>query len=145
MAVTADQLATLRALLAGDFNEHERRRAQLDRDAARAGYLALIEAACFEAIDRRFAKDSTVGDVVEFVGDIRARSEALSDDLDPRAAERLIQAVLGNGSIDDFDDKTRFSTEIVVLGVLIADEQLDNAGLDDVLATARKLADEWTG
>jgi hypothetical protein len=144
MPVTDDQTSTLRALLAGDFEEHKRLRERLDRDGARAGYLALLEAACFEAIDRRFAQQgSATADVIEFVGSARARSDEIEDQLDPHAAERLIRAVLGDGSIDEMDDKTRFGTEIVLLGVLIADEHLDNAGLNDFLAEARKLANEW--
>src|SRR5918992_1586448 len=141
MAVPADQVATLRAYLAGDFEEYERRYAQLDPDAVRKTYMALIEAACFEAIDRRFAKSGTVADVIEYVGDVRSRSERVGEKLDPRVAEQLIRAVLGDGSIDDLDDKTRFGTEIVLLAALIADEQLDEAGLDEFIAQARQLAD----
>jgi hypothetical protein len=143
MPVAADQVATLRALLAGDFEEHQRRREQLDRDGRRPGYLALVEAACFEAIDRRFADDSKTTDVIEFVAEVRAQSENLSRDLNPNVAERLIRAVLGQGSIDDLDDKTRFGTEIILLGALVAERSLDDAELDEFLAEARKLADEW--
>jgi hypothetical protein len=106
--------------------------------------MALIEAACFEAIDRRFAKTGTPASVVEFVGDVRSRSESAGEQLDPLVAEQLIRAVLGEGSIDDLDDKTRFGTETILLAALIADERLDDAGLDDFLAHARKLADRWT-
>jgi hypothetical protein len=142
--VTADQVATLRAYLTGDFEEYERLYAQLDRDAVRKTYLALIEAACFEAIDRRFARNGTVSDVIEFVGDVRSRSERVGETLDPRVAEQLIRAVLGDGSIDNLDDKVRFGTEIILLAALIADEQLDDAGLDEFIAEARRLADRWT-
>jgi hypothetical protein len=129
--------------LAGDFDQYNRLYQQLDREAARTTYIALIDAAFFEAVDRRFAKAGTVADVIEFVADIRARSERLSE-IDSRAAERLIRAALGDGSADDIDDKTRFGAEIVLLAGLIVDERLDDAGLDKFLAEARKLADSWT-
>lgn len=139
MPVPAEQVATLRAYLAGDFEEYERLYEQLDRDAARATYLALIEAACFEAIDRRFAgKDTTIADVIHFVADARARFDEVRDELDPRVAERIIRAVLDDDPIDDLDDKTRISNISVLLTVLIADENLDDAGLDEFLADAMK-------
>lgn len=144
MAVTADQVATLRADLAGDFNQYDRLYESLDHEAARMTYAALIEAAFFEAVDQRFAKDGTVANVIEYVADIRARSDRLSE-IDSHAAERLIRACLGDGSVDDLDDKTRFGTEIVLLAGLIVDEHLDDAGLDEFLGEARKLADRWTG
>ncbi len=143
VAVTADQVAALRAYLAGDFSQYDRLFERLDREAAKTTYAALIDAAFFEAVDRRFAKDGTVADVIEFVADIRSRSNRLSD-IDARAGERLIRAALGDGSAEDIDDQTRFGTEIVLLAGLIVDERLDDAGLDRFLADARKLADSWT-
>lgn len=78
MAVTEGQVATLRAQLAGDFEDYERQWARLDKEAATAGYTALIAAGFFEAVDRRFVKNSTIADtadIIEFVGDVRTRSD----------------------------------------------------------------------
>lgn len=43
--------------------------------------------------------------------------------------------MLGDGSIDDMDDKTRFATELVLLGVLAADEHLDGVRLDEFMGS----------
>jgi hypothetical protein len=45
--VTDEQVATLRARLAGDLGEHERLYGQLDEAAARTAYIGLITAAAF--------------------------------------------------------------------------------------------------
>jgi hypothetical protein len=144
MPVTADQVATLRAYLAGDFDSHKRLFGQLDRTAAQTGYTALLAAAFFEAVDRRFAQNGTTADVVELVADIRARHLKDADEIDPRAAERLILAMFTDEEVDDFDTETKVSTQIILLYALITDARLDDAGLDGFLAEARKLADEWT-
>jgi hypothetical protein len=144
MPVTADQVATLRAYLAGDFDSHKRLFGQLDRTAAQAGYTALLTAAFFEAVDRRFAQSGTPADVVEFVADIRARHLKDADEIDPRAAERLILAILTDEEVDDLDTSTKVSTQVILLYALISDARLDEPGLDGFLAEARKLADEWT-
>jgi hypothetical protein len=145
MAVTEDQAATLRAYLAGDLDQHDRLHAQLDPVAARTGYSALISAAFVLAVERRFAKDSTKVDVVEFVGKVRARSEGLGEDIDPRVAERLILAVYTDEEINDLDGSTRLGTQFLLLAALIIDEQLDDVSLDEFLTQARALADEWIG
>lgn len=145
MPVTDDQVAALRAHLAGDFDEHRRLRARLDADGARSGYMALIEGAFFVAVDRRFTKDTKPADVIEFVSEIRARSEDLSKQIDPRAAERLIWAVLGEGSINDIEDTTRFSAEMGLLSMLVIDQQLDDPALDEFMKKARAVADHLLG
>lgn len=144
MSVTDQQVATLRAHLAGDFGEYQRLWPQLDRDAAKTGYTALVAAAFFEAVDRRFAKTGTGADVIEFVGAVRARFDQSGDDVDPRAAEILIRAVLGEDEDADLDDDTVAGTQIVLLTALILDEDLDDVGLDEFMAEARKVAEEWT-
>jgi hypothetical protein len=144
MPVTADQVATLRTYLAGDFDSHKRLFGQLDRTAAKTGYTALLTAAFFEAVDRRFAQDGTTADVVEFVADVRARHLKDADEIDPRAAERLILAIFTDEEVNDLNTETKVSTQIILLYALITDARLDDAGLDGFLAEARKLADEWT-
>lgn len=143
MAVTDHQVATLRAYVTGDFDEHDRLRRQLDRDADSAGWSALVAAGFFEAVYRRFSKEGTEADVVEFVGSVRARSEQLSNDIDPRIAEQLILYSLGTGSISGIESRVRLATQLILLTALIVDEQLDDAGLDDFMAEARKIADQW--
>lgn len=141
MRVSEDQVATLRAYLAGQFDEYERRSQNLDRDAAWAGYMALLEAAFFKAVDRRFGTTAEDTDVIEFVANVRARTEQIGEAIDPRMAERLINAALGRGEVGDIDDKTRFGTETVLLAALIAREQFDDAALDGFMAKARALVE----
>jgi hypothetical protein len=144
MSVTADEVATLRAYLAGDFDLHERLYERLEEASTRTGYMALIAAGFFEAVDRRFAQDRTMADVISFVGDLRSRTDELSEAIDPHVAERLIRHSLGEGSIADLDDRTVAGTQFLLLAGLVADEQFDDAGLESFMAEVRKLADQWT-
>jgi hypothetical protein len=75
---------------------------------------------------------------------VRTRSDQIADDLDPRIAERIIQFVLGEQSLDDVDGGTYFHTQLLILAALVADEQFDDIGLDGFMAEVRTLADEWT-
>ena len=143
MTVTNEQAATLRACLAGDFATHERLRGQLDRTAAATGYTALLGAAFCIAVERRFVPGGSTAAVIEFVADVRSRSEGLAAKIDPAAAERLIRAVYTDEHISDLDRETRIGTQFVLLAALIVDEHLDEAGLDTFMADARELADEW--
>lgn len=143
MAVTDDQIATLRAYLTGDFATHRMLRDQLDREAAATGYAALISAAFCVAVLRRFGKDQSPGAVIEFVGTVRSVSEDLSDRIDPRAAERMIQSVFSLEKVADVSQETRFRLQFMLVAALVVDEHLDDAGLDEFMTEARKLADSW--
>jgi hypothetical protein len=141
MPVTDEQVATLRAHLAGDNDEYLRLWAQLDRQAAKTGYMALLAAAFFEAVDRRFTKNGTTTDVIQFVSSLRVRLGCDADAIDPTIAERLIKDALGRGSIDDLAEEEIVRTKVILLTALISDERLDDAGLDNFMATARTLGD----
>ena len=73
---------------------------------------------------------------------MRARSDRLAAELDPDAAERVINAVLGHGSIRDLDKEVVTRAKLMLLAALVADARLDDAALDESLAAARKLADQ---
>ncbi len=107
---------------------------------ARVGYVALVTAA-FITVSQRFGPGSTTG-VIGFVPDLRSRSGALAESIDPSAAERLIQAAL-NDEDTELGGKDMGGLMIVLLAGLIADRQLSADELDDFLAGARKLADRW--
>jgi hypothetical protein len=141
--VTSDQAATLRSYLSGDFADYEERRGQIDRSPDRTGYMALVSAAFCEAVERRFSAQDPAERVIEFVADVRARFDRDGNQIDPRAAERMIRAVYTAEQIDDLDSATKGRTQIILLAALIDGEQLDATGLDAFLADATKLADQW--
>jgi hypothetical protein len=142
MPVTDDQVAVLRALLVDDMDSYRQLFGQLDRAEAKRGYPALVTAAFGEAVERRFGQHYQPADIVSFVADVRARSDRLARELDPDVSERVINAVLGHGSARDLDREAVTRAKLVLLGGLVADARLDDAGLDDLLAAARKLADQ---
>lgn len=143
MPVTDGQVAPLRALLARQPEEHDRLFSLLDQTAKKTGYQALVSAAFVVAAQRRFAQDVSPGEVIEFVGDVRSRSPQVADQVDPKIAERVIMAVFTGQSLDDIDARTSWETQSVLLVAIIYDEHLDDSGLDEFLAEARKLADQW--
>jgi hypothetical protein len=142
MPVTDDQVAVLRALLVDDMDSYRQLFGQLDRAEAKRGYPALVTAAFGEAVERRFGQHYQPADIVSFVADVRARSDRLARELDPDVSERVINAVLGHRSARDLDREAVTRAKLVLLGGLVADARLDDAGLDDLLAAARKLADQ---
>ena len=142
MPVTDDQVAALRALLVDDLDSHRQLFGQLDRAEARKGYPALVTAAFGEAVERRFGQHYQPSDIVTFVADVRARTDRLAREIDPDVAERVINAALGHGTIRDLDKDAVTRAKLVLLAGLVADAQLDDAGLDEFLAASRKLADQ---
>ncbi len=145
MPVTDHQVATLRALLAGDFDEHSRLREQLDQDADREGYSALIAAAFFLAADRRFARSHTRAEITEFVAAARATSADAAEQIDPRLAERMIRGVFEDEDMHDVTGQTLVETQVMLLAALVSEAWPDAAELDVFLTDSRKLADRWIG
>lgn len=143
MPVTDEQAAPLRALLARQPEEHDRLFGLLDQKAKKTGYQALVSAAFVTAVQRRFARDVSPGEVIEFVGDVRSRSSHFAGQVDPVIAERVIMAVFNGDSLDDLDARKSFEAQSVLMVAIIYDENLDDARLDAFLAEARKMADEW--
>ena len=140
MSVTDDQVAALRAQLAGDHDEHRRLLADLDSRGALSGYTALVTAAFIQAVDRRFGPEHRDdGAVTAFIADVRSRFPGADDDIDPAAAERVVRRALGRGSLSDLDGPAIRRTERLLLPVMVAGELLDDEGLDRFLADARKL------
>jgi hypothetical protein len=141
MTVSGGQAATLRAFLEGDRPRYNELLGQLDRETDSLGYGALVTAAFFEAADRRFSKQTTRSDVVEYVAEVRSRSGDIADAVDPRVAERLIHEVLGEGSTEDIDGRTSSATKLFLLAVLMADAGLGSSELDEFMTKVTKMAE----
>jgi len=145
MAVTDQQVAALRAYLKGEFERHSQLLDQLDPVADSDGWSALVAAGFFEAVDRRWGDNRDTAQIVEYIGSVRTISPELSDQIDPRVAEPLILACLGQGAVPDVDDETRHATQLLLCTALVADAKYDDEALDAFLEEARKIADHWLG
>lgn len=139
--VTESHVAVLRALLAGDGEEFDRLTEQISDVDSWEGLNYLAAAACHEMIYRAFGDGYTVGAVIHFVGEQRAQLFDSEDDFDARIAERLILASLGNGSLDGIDERAKGQAQIGLLTAMVDRENFDDAGLDELLSAARKVAD----
>jgi hypothetical protein len=142
MAVSDEQVAALRAFLTLQPDEAERLTEQLAAVGALDGYGALVYAAFVTAIRRRFSPTWTIPYVIRFVATARARLLKNEIEIDPRAAEILMRRALGDSIVAELDEEARTRAQIFLLGEMVVDEQLDDAGLDAFLATARVLADQ---
>jgi hypothetical protein len=142
MPVTDEQEAALHAQLAGKLDEHKQLLDGLDPAAARTGYSALVSAAFCLAAEDRFPQGTPAADVIEYVADVRSRTESTAA-IDPVIAERALLAVITDEEIGDIDARTSFQTQLVLLAALIADAHLDADGLDEFMLGARDLADRW--
>ena len=100
--VTSDQLATLRSYLSGDFSDYEQS-AQPDRPVPQPGGLRAL------GVSRRVLRGGRAEvrgagssrrkrGVIEFVADVRAQFDRDGNQIDPRAAERMIRAVYTDGA-----------------------------------------------
>src|SRR5712691_4489552 len=139
MPVTDEQVAPLRAQLAGKLEEHRRLLAQLDPVQVQTPYRKLVSAAFCVAAERRFPEGSTRANVIEFVGDARSRTERLAE-VDPLVAERVILSVVSDERIGDIDPRMSFETQVLLLAAMTADARYDAVGLEEFLAESRELA-----
>lgn len=142
-AVTDDQVATLRAQLTGQGAERKQLLATLDQDEVWSGYRALAPAAFCVAVKRKFPRGGSMAQVINLVAEVRSKADKIADKIDPRIAERIVYRVLADGDIMDIPARTCFEHELLLLAALIADEHLDDAGLDEFLGRSRSLADRW--
>lgn len=146
MAITNEEVETLRALLEGRTDEHRRMLEQLDPEQANTSYAMLIGAGFLVAAERRFIRDGKYvpdSEVIDFVAAVRQVNEDTAKIIDPQVAERIILAALDKGEIDDIDNDTVVGTEIFLLGAIISDEHLNTDELDAFLMETRALADRW--
>lgn len=151
MSVTDEQVAALRAQLAGDVEEHNRLLKQLREHDDGIGYTMLLTAAFYGAARRRFGRDWKSADVILFVAGVRARADSIAVALEPRIAERVLLSVLGSDDIasaltdtqiDDLHTRQVTDAEAHLLMAMVADERLRRNALDRFLAEARARASQ---
>lgn len=141
MTVTPAQAATLRAALVGDDDAFNR--LSTDPDVAKGEGFPILAAAAFAAAaQRRFPPGWSGGDVVRFVGHLRARSEGAYENLSATAAEQMLLSILRGEPMDgQFDDFMKGYAQFALLAELVRD--LSEQELSTFLAEAREQADTW--
>ena len=145
MPVTDHQVATLRAQLKGNDEEHQQLAAQLTPKEANNEYAALVAGAFIEAVERRFLKNghaAEASEVIDFVADVRQTDDEMASIIDPQISEGLILYLLKKGDLVDADKNKIFGHQIVLLASLVGREQFTDEQLDAFLVEARFLADQ---
>lgn len=147
MPVTDDMVATVRAYLSGDSEQFTRLNRELDRSpGATRSYVALVTAAFVEAVERRFTAQSSETEIIDYVADVRSRSDRLAERINPEAAEKMITAVFHDGvDTRGFDKETTLAVKLLIASAVIADEDLDSAELEAFLDKSRAFANELLG
>lgn len=89
MTVSDDQVAAIREYLSGNQDEFRRLNGSLDRskEGLRA-YGCFITGAFFEAVTLRFNDQTSRAEVIDYVADLRSRSDNVAEELDPDRAPR---------------------------------------------------------
>jgi hypothetical protein len=141
MTITPVQVAALRAALAGDEEAFERLSSE-PGVADGQEFPALVAAAFVAAAQRRFPPGWSGGDVVQFVGHLRARGEGAREDLSATAAEQMLHnALRGEPMSGKFDDVMKGYAQFALLAELVRD--LSGQELGTFLAEAREQAEAW--
>lgn len=141
-AVSADQVAAIRAYLSGDGDGFRRLNRMLYRSRERErAYRALIICAFSEAIFLRFSRQTSRNEVIAYVADLRSRSDNVADAMDPENAERLIMAFIADEDIDDLSGDECIGLGMILMAGFIADARLSAAQLDAFLEKCRTAAD----
>lgn len=140
MAVTDNQVATLRAQLRGDYAEYERLFAGLDK-SDNIGYTSLITAAFVLAAERRFSPGGTRPDIIMYVANVRSQTRKAAEGIDPKIGERLLTAALTGESVDDVDPDTAIVNELLLLVAMTAGDDFPESDIDKLLADARATVD----
>ena len=106
------------------------------------GYGRLVYAAFVMAVRRRFSPTWSTADVVRFVA--TARADLIKDgvEIDPRSAEILIRRALGDGIRTELEQEASARAQIFMLVQLVLREELDDAGLDELITQSRWLAEQ---
>lgn len=138
MTVSDDQVAAMRAYLSGNQDEFRRLNGSLDRSKeGLRTYGCFITGAFFEAVSLRFTERTTRNEVIDYVADLRSRSDNVAEELDPEKAERMIMMVISDDDVDDLSSSERIGLEMILIAGLVTDAGLDAAGLETFLEKAR--------
>jgi hypothetical protein len=146
MTISGAQAAALRAALAGDGGTFEYLANQF-AVTSEEEFGVLTASAFIVAARRRFAAGWSIGDVIKFVGALRARNEAERADVLAGAAEQMLLGALhGRPKQGEFSELEEGYAQFALLAELVRDldeQGLGEQGLDVLLNEACSQAERW--
>ncbi|MEO3769911.1 hypothetical protein [Micromonospora sp. B9E7] len=132
----------IRTMVRGDHEANDRVEARLDQ-LGWDGFPTLLGAVFYFAVNRRFDEQTSPGEIMRFVADIRAAVPAGAPEIDANAAETLIRAAVDPDVETAIDPQMAGRIQgLVILAILgnhaIADDDLE-ALLADAVALANRV------
>jgi hypothetical protein len=138
----SEHLALLRAMARGNFEEQSDLSNALHASGDLDGYGEVIGAAFLLAIRMQFQDRFSPDDVIRLVADTRTMVDVTGDVINPRIAERVVRAALGEeGLLAGAPEGSIVESQIAVCSFLAAEERLGDP--DAFVADVKKLLDEW--
>ncbi|WUH96970.1 hypothetical protein OHR68_25905 [Spirillospora sp. NBC_00431] len=137
-----EHIAALRSLLQGDPGASEKYASGTD-DAAASGYTMVIYSAFAVAVRRRFSPKYTHAQLARYVADLRISLGADASQINPRVAESMMRAALGDETLKDHEPYGADLSTMVVAELAILDDLAQGAELDDLLNEAADHAHRW--
>lgn len=134
-------LTTLRALLNQEFGPYQELLKSLSKAETR-DFLRLTSMAFLELADRKFGPGDVAPAVVEWVGKIRSESDVAAKTFDPVLSEQVLLFVLGKSEGENLSGAQIRDAELLLLPMLVDDQGLGRAGVDELLTAARSLAEQ---
>jgi hypothetical protein len=148
MIVSDRHIAALHSFLTDDYEVWLQTHQQLiDSDDAE-GYGVLVHAAFTRAAFRKFSPSWSLPDVIQFVGDVRAKVAPYAHEIDALIAENLLRQAIGDESLatdalSNVDVQAVATAEGILLQAMIYDAGLDGVELEDFIKDATMHANNW--
>lgn len=145
MPVTDEQVAWLRAYLAGHPEEAQSLRARATAPDGAAGLGALVHAAFVIAARRKFGRSWTRAEVTQFVAQVRRLLTERPEALDPGVAGYELRRALGDKPAGHPDAHSSGRVQFILLNALVQSLDLKDADVAAVINQAREVAGTLLG
>ncbi|TDD40249.1 hypothetical protein E1287_01685, partial [Actinomadura sp. KC06] len=142
-----EHVAALRSLLRFDLAAAKMYES-VTEDTAAIGHTLMVYSAFAVAVHRKFAPKYSVAQILRYVADLRISLGDDASQVNPRVAECMIRAALGDETLNDHepygaDMRAMMDVEMTVLLDLTDKARFDETGLDEFLRASADHAKRW--
>ncbi|GGQ30649.1 hypothetical protein BKA00_002879 [Actinomadura coerulea] len=118
---------------------------QVDDETA-AGYMSLLFCAFEVAVRRKFAPTYIVGQLVRFVADVRIAAGEDANLINPLIAEDMVRRAVDAPPLKETvpdDVSATLHAQVFILLYLVAEMDLDRAGLEQFIDEVTSYTEQW--